>query len=248
MKNACCALLVIGGVMIGPMALAQEETTAAPSASEFSIYSKPSGALVYIEGDYDFIGHTPCQLPFNLAGTYKIKAIKRGYENWSTRTTLVGDERNSLYIKLVPKTRLKAALRSAVFPGWGQFYTDQRTKGTILGFLEVGSLVTAVLAHKHYEEVNEEYQQAISLYRHAKIVEDIPLLREKMRKKGDDADKAYELKTAGLALAVAVWAYNVAELVLFFPRYEESLYQGTTPLITGEIYGGQSRILLTKRF
>jgi hypothetical protein len=248
MKKACCALILLGSVIIGSLALAQEETTATRSVGGFSIYSKPSGALVYMEGEYDFIGHTPTELPFTMAGTYRVKAFKRGYESWSTKMTLVGDERNSLYIKLVPKTRLKTALRSAIFPGWGQFYTDQKTKGAVIGFLEAGSLVAAVFAHQSYDEVNDDYQQSIRNYRQAKNVEDIPRLREEMEKRADDADEAYALRTVCIGLAAAVWAYNVVESVIFFPRYEESIYEGTAPLITGEIYRGETRLLLTKRF
>lgn len=248
MRKAFCALAVICGAVVGSLAHAEEGTPVTPTVGEFSLYSKPSGALVFMEGDYDFVGHTPCELPFNLAGTYRVKAFKRGYENWSTKVTLVGDRRNSLYIKLVPKTRLKAALRSALFPGWGQIYTDKKTKGTLFGLLQAGSLGATIFAYRNYEDAKDDYFLAVSRYRQAKNVDDIPRLRAEMEKQEHDADKAYELRTACIAMTIAVWAYNVVEAILFFPRYEEDIYERAVPLITSEIYEGETKLLLTQRF
>jgi hypothetical protein len=248
MRKVFCTLAIICSVMIGSIVLAEEGTPITPSGGKFSLYSKPSGVLVYMEGDYDFVGRTPCELPFNLMGTYKVKALKRGYENWSTKVTLVDDRSNSLYIKLAPKTRLKAGLRSAVFPGWGQYYTDKKTKGTIFAFLEVGSLLASVFAYQNYEDAKDEYYLASSRYQEAKIMDDMPRLREEMEKTADDADKAYDVRAACFTVTAAIWAFNVVEAVLFFPRYEEGIYDRAIPLITGEIREGETRILLTRRF
>ena len=248
MRKAFCTLAIICSAMIGSIVLAEEDAPITPSGGKFSLYSEPSGVLVYMEGDYDFVGRTPCELPFNLMGTYKVKALKRGYENWSTKVTLVDDRSNSLYIKLVPKTRLKAGLRSVIFPGWGQYYTDKKTKGTIFAFLEVGSFLTSAFAYQNYEDAKDEYYLATSRYREEKNTSDITRLREEMEKKADDADKAYEIRTACLTVTAAIWVFNVVEAVLFFPRYEEDIYDRAIPLITGEIREGETRILLTRRF
>jgi len=248
MSKAFCILMTMSVVVFASMALAQEEGAVTPSGGAFSLYSKPSGALVYIEGDYDFVGHTPCQLPFGLVGTYKVKALKRGYETWSTKVTLVGDRQNSLYIKLVSKSRFKAAWRSLLFPGWGQFYSNRKTKGVILGILNTTSILATVDAYKNYEDAKDDYEQALSQYRRARVVDDIPRLRREMEKAAREADEAFEIRTAFTVATAVLWAYNVLEAVFFFPRYKEDIYERATPLITGQVHQGQTKLLLTQRF
>jgi TM2 domain-containing membrane protein YozV len=248
MSKALRTLMAMSVVVFASMALAEEEGTVTPSGGAFSLYSKPSGALIYVSGDYDFVGHTPCQLPFGLVGTYKVKALKRGYETWSTKVTLVGDRQNSLYIKLISKSRFKAAWRSLLFPGWGQFYSNRKTKGVILGVLNTTSLLATINSYKNYEDAKDDYEQALSQYRRARVVDEIPRLRKEMEKRAREADQAYELRTAFTAAAAILWVYNVMDAVFFFPRYKEDIYERATPLITGQVHQGQTKLLLTKHF
>jgi hypothetical protein len=229
MSKAFRTLMTMSVVVFASIAWAQEGEMVTPSGGAFSLYSKPSGALIYVEGDYDFVGHTPCQLPFGLVGTYKVRALKRGYETWSTKVTLVGDRQNSLYIKLVSKSRFKAAWRSSLFPGWGQFYSNRKTKGVILGVLNTTSLLATINAYKNYEDAKDDYEQALSQYRRARIVDEIPRLRKEMEKTAHEADQAYELRTAFAAATAILWAYNVLDAVFFFPQ-------------------GQTKLLLTRHF
>jgi hypothetical protein len=160
----------------------------------------------------------------------------------------VGDRQNSLYIKLVSKSRFKAAWRSLLFPGWGQFYSNRKAKGVILGVLNTASLVATVNAYKNYEDAKDDYERALSQYRRARVVDDIPRLRREMEEGAREADEAFELRTAFTAVTAILWAYNVMEAVFFFPRYKEDIYERATPLITGQIHQGQTKLLLTQHF
>ena len=112
----------------------------------------------------------------------------------------------------------------------------------------MGSILASVFAYQNYEDAKDEYYLATSRYQEEKKVPDLSRVREEMEKKADDADKAYEIRTACLTVTAAIWAFNVVEAVLFFPRYEEDIYDRAIPLITGEIREGETRILLTRRF
>jgi hypothetical protein len=245
----CFGLLVLVGLLItGNKVSAQVDYTSSPSNGKFSLFSKPSGAFVYLQGDYDFTGVTPCEVPFTLEGKYHVKALKRGFEDWSSQITLMGDRQNSLYIKLSPKTKWKTAMRSAIFPGWGQYYTDRKTKGVIFGLLQIGSLLGTAYAYQNYEEAKDDYYTAIDRYRAEKRIEELPHLRAEMNKLRRDADSAWELRNTFLALTAGVWAYNVLESVLFFPRYGQDLYDGTPATITGSIERDGAKIVIARTF
>jgi hypothetical protein len=53
-----------------------------------------------------------------------------------------------------------ALLRSAVLPGWGQFYNDRPVKGMILGTLELGLLAFLITEHASAEAARDDYYQS----------------------------------------------------------------------------------------
>jgi hypothetical protein len=57
--------------------------------------------------------------------------------------------------------RPAAAWRSALLPGWGQFYKSQKTKGIILGGAFWGSLTTAIIAASREEDAKQNYVDAV---------------------------------------------------------------------------------------
>jgi hypothetical protein len=248
MKRSFFLPLVMILLTWGARVSAQEDQAASPARGTFSLYSKPSGAFVYLQGDYDFIGLTPCEVPFPLEGSYRVKALKRGYEDWTSRITVVGDRQNSLYMKLSPKTKWKTALRSAIFPGWGQYYSDRKTKGIIFGILQIGSLLGTAYAYQNYEDAKDDYYATVDRYRTEKRIDELARLRTEMNHLRRDADYAWELRNTFLALTAGIWAYNVLESVLFFPRYGQDIYQGAPATITGSLHGDGARILITRSF
>jgi len=92
------------------------------------INSEPPGAAISLEGDYTINATTPCRLPDNLNGRYMLRASMPGYESWSGDIMIVPGQNNYFSFSLSSKTRYKAALRSLFFPGWGQYYSGQRTR------------------------------------------------------------------------------------------------------------------------
>ena len=60
-------------------------------------------------------------------------------------------------IRLSPKPRLKATVRSLFIPGWGQRYNDQKAKGYLLNALAIG----AVLAYWDAYDTHDARRVAI---------------------------------------------------------------------------------------
>ena len=50
-----------------------------------------------------------------------------------------------------------ALLRSAVLPGWGQFYNDEPVKGVILGVVEVGLLSWLITEYIQAEDARNDF-------------------------------------------------------------------------------------------
>src|SRR4030067_1670654 len=80
----------------------------------FYLTTNPSGAIVYLDGEYDLVTSTPARLPSNLSGRYKTKIVSPGYENWKGDLDFAPGTSRNVAINLSRKTAFKAGL-SALF-------------------------------------------------------------------------------------------------------------------------------------
>ena len=182
------------------------------------ITSSPPGAVVELSGDYDFRGVTPWRLDRGLIGDFDLRAVKRGYEDWNGNTLLSGTRRDSLHIALTAKTPLRAGIRSGIVPGWGQYYSGQRTKGTLFLVAELAALGATLWADVERQDALDEYEAARRAYRNADQVDEIESAYEVMLIKYDDLDKWHERRRRLAYVAAAVWLANVLDATLLFPQ------------------------------
>ena len=199
--------------------LAISATARSQTSPIVSITSKPSGATVVLSGDYNVAGITPTTFSQNLLGLYRIAAQHEGYETYHSTVVFSGREAVALDIKMVPKTRMRAAMRSLVVPGWGQRYVDSKTKGALL---TIGTLATAAITgvmHLRYDSRRQDYDDFNAIYNQTRSVEE----REKMLAKRyalqKDAYDAERDRNIVLAVLAGIWAYNLLDAILFFPDY-----------------------------
>jgi hypothetical protein len=189
------------------------------TAPAVSVSSRPSGATVILSGDYTVTGITPTSFSQGLQGLYRITAHHEGFETYHSTVVLSGRDAVALDFKLIPKTRLRAAIRSLVIPGWGQRYVDSKTKGTVLTLGAVAALATAGAMHLKYENRRDDFDDYNALFHATRSVEE----REKMlaqlytyQKKAYDAENN---RNIALGVVGAIWAYNLLDAILFFPDY-----------------------------
>lgn len=214
-----------------------------------TINSKPPGAIVYIEGDYTIVGRTPCQIPKNLVGIYKLKAFKNGYENWSSTVSLLGNQQESIMIRLSPKTHFKAGIRSLIFPGWGQTYSDRKTMGVILGLAQLGTTISTLIAHFNYQDTVDDYNRAVKTFEQKKkIYEERERYWKIVQDKDKKVDDAYNLRKRWIWISAGVWLYNLLDAIIFFPSYGKELYNLNTPMMSGSIQDGRLTLSITKSF
>jgi hypothetical protein len=223
---------------------AQEPEAVSVDSQGFEIVSHPSGATVHFAGEYDLVATTPFVVRHHLVGTYSVKATKPGYETYSRRVSFPGSQNGRLTIRLSSKTRLKAALRSALLPGWGQFYSGEKTRGVILSTLGYGAALTTVIAELRYQDREDKYEAALSDYQAAKSIEERNRLQLVLEDRHQKAYDAETLKRNLLVVTTAVWAYNIIDALIFFPDQKVDLQVGEDL----SLKEGKLTVKLCKRF
>ena len=200
-------------------------TFAQESGSSFvTINSRPSGAVVHLEGEYQFIGRTPFVVPYTVVGQYDIKASKLGFQKLQRTVTFSGNVPSEVQLSLVPKTRLKSVGRSLLVPGWGQFYSDRKTVGVVYSTLTALSVISLVKTYQDYLIASRDYENALgkvqlggfSYADRLGLYEDVDSEWKNLQQK---EDKLY----ANIAIVAGVWVLNIIDSFFFFPNYSREI-------------------------
>ena len=108
-------------------------------------------------------------------------------------------------------------MRSAIIPGWGQYYSGEKTRGVLMGISAVATGITALVLHLDYANKKDDYEDILDVYHNERSIE----IREAMvpevealRKRVYDAES---VRNISAGIFAAVYAYNLIDAVLFFP-------------------------------
>lgn len=179
--------------------------------------SAPPGAVVELIGQYVYRGVTPWKLDRGLSGTYEVHAYKAGYDEWEGYVLLSAARRDSVFIRLTRKTPLGAGLRSAIVPGWGQFHTGQKAKGTLFLAAEVGALAGVLWTNEKRDDAQSSYREARLEYLAADQVDEIETKYVAMITAFDELDRWHEKRRQWSYAAAAIWLANILDATLLFP-------------------------------
>jgi hypothetical protein len=139
---------------------------------------------------------------------------KYGWSSWEDRMNFRYDlyERQKLLqiYEMEAQSTTSNVLKSAVFPGWGQFNTKQYTKGQVFLAMEIGLLGASYL---FYDKAMVNYDK----YKNATQVDMINAYYT-------DAVIPYRYSQVFLTLATIVWAYNVFDIVQTTERYNADVW------------------------
>ena len=192
-------------------------------SGKLTITSKPTGALVYMTGEYEFIGRTPFVVPYALYGRYNIKVNKRGYESINSYYRFTA-ERRAISIRLTPKSATKAFLRSSLFPGWGQFYSERRFMGTVYVGASAAALAVLAINQHRYKDAQFTYQNALAKANREGIsFEEEQLAQDDLQNALRNLDSRKDTRNTSLYIAIGVWAFNMLDSMLFFPNYANDI-------------------------
>jgi hypothetical protein len=199
--------------------LAISATAQSQTSPVVSVTSKPSGATVILSGDYNVAGITPTSFSQNLLGLYRITAHHEGYETYHSTVVLSGREAVALDIKMVAKTRMRAAMRSLVFPGWGQAYVGSKTKSSLLTIATLAAAATTGITQLRYDSRRNSYDDYNAIFNQTRSVEEKEKMLAKRYALQKDAYDAEHGRNIALGVLAGIWAYNLLDAILFFPDY-----------------------------
>lgn len=212
--------LVVGML---PTGLAAQDNT---TSGGLTVRSTPPGAVVTLDGDVMVTGVTPTTLQHRLSGSFDVTIKKHLYETYKTSLALEPGRAQSLEVSLSPKTRFKGAIRSALIPGWGQIYSEQKGKGLLFGFLAVGTVTAFLIAEDEFQMRHDRYEASVSAYDAAKDTSDFATLlklEQQLREDQQDAYDAENVRRVTIGAVAGVWALNLLDILLFFPDRESGV-------------------------
>ena len=188
------------------------------------VRSDPQGALVELKGEATVTGITPTIFQYPFVGDYDLVIKQRGYENYHTKVFLDPARRIELDITLTPKTRFKAAVRSMVFPGWGQRYSDRKGKGLAFLLLSVGASAAYLVADHNFNIKYDRYDQRLHEYDEAVAQgathDDLVVLSSLLNDAQEEAYDMEDVRRFTIGAAAAIWGLNVLDALLSSPRRE----------------------------
>jgi len=218
MKLSFAFGLLLLMTVISATSLAQDTRKDTTKEDLLKVESRPSGAVVELQGVYNFTGRTPFTVPYPVQGYYKIKANKQGYESLSSEVNLVGSQDSEIVIRLKPKTRFKAMVRSFVFPGWGQFYRGDKLRGIVITGTQLALGAASLLAVNEYSQSQNALERATQNFQREMTVENANIVDRRLAEAQDD----YDFRNTVLIITGAFWLYNLVDSFLFFPS--DNLY------------------------
>lgn len=210
-----------------------------------TIASRPSGCTVYISGDIELVTTTPAIVNEDLRGVYTISAVRPGYEKWAQLVTFSPGSRRMLTIELVPKTRVKAALRSLVIPGWGQYYSGEKTRSALWAVAALTSGVVAGVYESRYRDRKSDWEDGLDRFDRATTIDEKERLRDEVLALQDRAYYAESDRQVAWGIVAGVWAVNMLDALVFFPSEKRFAGMPLTLRPTADGSGSLAALTLT---
>jgi hypothetical protein len=218
-----------------------------PAAGAVTIESNPPGALVYLKGEYQFMGRTPFFLPYALFGKYRIQANRQGYNSVISEHNFTGESGSIVMLKLSPKTPFRAFSRSLLFPGWGQFYSGRRFTGAFFVGATAATFINFAIRENHYKDAQISYETALALFKRGGSFEEEQEAYSRLQSALRKLDETQNDRNTSLYILSGLWVLNMLESFLFFPKDEQEIeiFQKLSPKFS---QAGNHGIMLTMQF
>jgi lipopolysaccharide/colanic/teichoic acid biosynthesis glycosyltransferase len=188
------------------------------------INSNPTGAMVTLKGEYEFVGRTPFFLPYPLTGQYQIKATKSGFESKAKDHIFSPSNGRFFEITLARKTPAKAFYRSLMLPGWGHFYAGRKTWGVFYSGIVATSFAAAAVNQSRYRDAQSAYEDAYARFNNtqAAFAEQNQAFQD-MNRLSRDLEDHKKQRDRSLYFAGGIWLISIVENLIFFPSFSHEI-------------------------
>ena len=212
-KGILAALLLF----ITPVLMAQNTT------SGLTVQTTPPGAEVEVAGALTVRGITPITFPQGLEGEFDVHIKKAGYETYNSSLFLSTSKNTQLDVDLTAKTKFKAVFRSLFIPGWGQAYSDHKTKGIAFMMLAAGSAASYFIADNRFDDKRKTYDDYLARYNRVTDYAEKQSLYPLLKSARKDAYDAENVRRITIGATIAVWSLSFLDALLFFPEQKSSI-------------------------
>ena len=182
----------------------------------------PRSSDVSINGE--LIGITPLDNFVLEKGQYTIEVQIPGYEKLSPIDLNI--ESSNLYPltlpRLVPKTKMKAFMRSAIIPGWGQNYLEQPVKSITFGTSAIVSGLYLLFNQMQYNQISKDYDAAVLEYNTG--INDLDSRREHMFSLYENLKENQNTTNTALLLFGGIYSLNLLDVSISNPFSTSSTY------------------------
>jgi Tfp pilus assembly protein PilF len=196
--------------------------------TQLRITSEPSGIkveIVELSGyKTPLIIETPITLSDFEPGDYEARASSKGYDSGVQRFRVDPQEINVLRIRLSPKSRLKMAGLSLLFPGTGQYYGGRSGSGKsflIAGLLAIAGTTAGYLL---YDQSVDDYGNSVEEYNKAFSPAKVESTRQAMTEAHDSADMKFYLRQGVYIALGVVWGSNILHAMMAGPATAPELH------------------------
>ena len=138
-----------------------------------------------------------------------------------------------------------------IIPGWGQMYSEQKTKSMVYNLLAVGSVAAFLLADHEY---NKEYDDLTACERaydstiaNGGSYTELERRYLNLRMAREDAYDAETIRRISIGAVIGVWTVNILDALFFFPR-ESGTFTVKGLTVKPEADGYKVGFTLTKNF
>jgi hypothetical protein len=210
-----------------------------PKQAKLKIDGQPLNALVKINDTER--GALPLDTMTMKYGIYDLHISKPGFYAYDERISIDKTEPYSLDIKLKPKSKYSGLLYSTLLPGSGQIYSGRTMQGFILGGAAITGLTVSIVLHSDYKNKRDQYMADKEVYDKNTDLGIMNELFNKMQNSYDPMEKAYDSSRIVMGITLAVWLYNMVDVILFFPG-QEGLY------LSSNLQNGRNMLSLNLKF
>ncbi len=157
-----------------------------------------------------------------LPGPHSLALQQKGHEKVKYALELGPNEVKKINVVFRRKTRGKAILKSLLFPGLGQGYSERRGQAVLFPVLELAAIGGALWATGQYNSSIDEYSSARAAYLSAFNDQEIASRRTAMNDAYNDVNSKEKLRNVFFGAAAGIWLWNIVDAALFAPKVESS--------------------------
>jgi|GEM_PF-2308411 len=198
-----------------------------PLEGYLTLLHAPENATVTFLGSTPVTWRAPLEGMPVPAGTQDFQLRAPGYRSVKLRAVVHSERETILEPEWVPRST-RPEFWHLLVPGWSQYHQGKRIRTVLLPVAQAAAVIGLVLSTNAYNDAVDAYDAARERYQNQVVPEEIEKAWSEAQDEYDRVDEKQTTRRAFLAAAVAVYAYNLIDAILFAPEVPSHRAAGLT--------------------